>query len=152
MPGASTVSSQLLDRIPSLWLADAHNPAMRPHSRNPSHWLNQWKEIRGWGGVGERLNNRCTKPLRIATQPLQNARELEEDPSRKQLMTKKRRSTWAFTADRERLLSSWRLTLLNYRLTKFNCYRITSIFKINYWFRRLITPGLNSRLNHFSYM
>ena len=35
-PGASTVGSQLLDRIPPPWLANPLNPAMSPHSRHPS--------------------------------------------------------------------------------------------------------------------
>ena len=37
--GASTVASQLLDRILSPWLAIPGNPATSPHSRHPSHLL-----------------------------------------------------------------------------------------------------------------
>jgi len=56
-PGASTVASQLLDRIPLPWLANPRNPAMSPHSRHPSTLIiisGRKKKKEGGGGWGKR--------------------------------------------------------------------------------------------------
>ena len=61
--GASTVASQPLDRILSLWLANPLNPAMSPHSRHPSHWWNGGrKKNKGWEG-GKTLNEPLHRAL-----------------------------------------------------------------------------------------
>ena len=66
-PGASTVASQPLDRIPLPWLANPHNPAMSPHSRHPSTLNESVEERKREGGVGECGQSLLEKP--------QNARD-----------------------------------------------------------------------------
>ena len=66
-PGASTVASQPLDRIPLPWLANPRNPAMSPHSRHLSTLIESVegeKEKRGggWGNAGR--EDRFNKPAK----------------------------------------------------------------------------------------
>ena len=91
-PGASTVASQPLHRLP----ANPRNPAMNIHSRHPSHqWNNGRKKNKGWEGGGQpffrQLHKRSTKNSKCNVQSYHVPRE----PALMGLTAGCTRSLWA---------------------------------------------------------
>ena len=122
-PGASTVASQLQNKIlPYGWQIPA-TPPWTPIPGTHQHWLNQWKEkIEGGVGCGNSDTAATKKPHKTAEkQPLRhcNCSGETQDSSCDEAATLPREpALQGLITDQKSPLSSLQLTLLNWHLTK----------------------------------
>ena len=77
-PGASTVASQPLDRIPLPWLANPAAQLWASIQRTHQHWMNQWKERKRKDGGGGTWTIIARNPFKS---PAPKNQLLEETPN-----------------------------------------------------------------------
>ena len=141
-PGASTVASQPLDRMPLPWLANPRNPAMSPHSRYPSKLIESVEGKKREGGWdGERRQTVARRPLllpkddclrrtkRVETGKTSSASCLKTQAAARTQNANTLKRSWDescepalehFTADREKTPAKLvAVNFIKYHLTKF---------------------------------